>query len=125
MSLFRTTQSRITRLGNTKRSDHEPDSGVHLGRDIGRCRCWCITYITIESTSLRGALRAGLISEAIGNIPYLFAVPAVSPPGIAMSLLAAFVFIRVILRVGELTPLKAGYGVGMTYFVLLAIVSCA
>ncbi len=86
---------------------------------------WCITYITIESTSLRGALRAGLISEAIGNIPYIFAVPAVSPPGIAMALVGAFIFIRVILRVGELTPLKAGYGVGMTYFVLLAIVSCA
>lgn len=86
---------------------------------------WCISYITIESTSLRGALRAGWISELVGNIPYLFGIDALGAPALAMTVVGGFIFIRMILRVGELTPLKATYGVAMTYFALIAIVACA
>lgn len=86
---------------------------------------YAITYITIESTSLGGAVKAALVSEAIGNIPYLFGVEPLETPSIAMALVAAVIFTRMILRVGELTPLKASYGVAMTYFVLIAVVSCA
>ena len=86
---------------------------------------WAIAYITIESTSLGGAVKAALISELIGNIPYLFGVEPLEAPAIMMALVAAIIFTRLILRVGELTPLKASYGVAMTYFVLIAVVSCA
>ena len=86
---------------------------------------WAIAYITIESTSLGGAVKAALISELIGNIPYLFGVEPLEAPAIMMALVAAVIFTRLILRVGELTPLKASYGVAMTYFVLIAVVSCA
>ena len=41
-----------------------------------------------------------------------------------MSLVAAVVFVRLIMRVGELTAGKAFYGVAMTYFVLIALVTC-
>ena len=86
---------------------------------------WAIAFITIESTSLSGAVKAGLVSEVIGNLPYLFGVEPLDPPSIAMALVGAIIFLRMILRVGELTLLKAGYGVAMTYFVLIAVVSCA
>ena len=32
---------------------------------------WIIVYLTVERTSLYVAIKAGLISEAIGNLPYL------------------------------------------------------
>ena len=32
---------------------------------------WAITYITVESTSLPGAIKAGLGAEIVGNLPYL------------------------------------------------------
>ncbi|MEM9622024.1 MAG: hypothetical protein AAF993_10270 [Pseudomonadota bacterium] len=86
---------------------------------------WVIAYITIESTSLRGALQAGLWSEALGNLPYLAGEPALSPPSIFMTFLAAILFVRLILRVGELTPGKAIYGTLTTYFVLTALVACS
>ena len=86
---------------------------------------WSISYIVIESTSLRGALRAGLVSESIGNIPYLFGATALTAPALAMSVVGGIIFVRMILSIGELTLLKAIYGVSMTYFALIAIVSCA
>jgi hypothetical protein len=85
---------------------------------------WAITYLTLESTSLSGALRAAFIAEAVGNLPYLFGTPGLSPPGIAMTMIAALIFWRLIIRIGELTPFKAAYGVSMTYFVLVALVAC-
>ena len=85
---------------------------------------WSITFITMESTSLSGALRAALIAEAVGNLPYLWQLPATSPSGMLMALVAAVVFVRLIMRVGELTAFKAVYGTAMTYFVLVAIVTC-
>ncbi len=85
---------------------------------------WVITYIVLESTSLSGALRAGLVSEAVGNIPYLFGIPAISPPSLAMTLLGIVVFVRMIQKVGELTLMRASVGTTMTYFALIAIVSC-
>lgn len=85
---------------------------------------WVITLITVESTNLVGALRSAFIAEAVGNIPYLWGLPATTPPGLLMSLVAAFIFIRLIMRVGELTAGKAFYGVAMTYFVLIALVTC-
>ncbi|MCR9260375.1 MAG: hypothetical protein NXH95_11675 [Pseudomonadaceae bacterium] len=85
---------------------------------------WVITLITVESTSLVGALRSAFIAEAVGNIPYLWGLPATTPPGLLMSLVAAFIFIRLIMRIGELTAGKAFYGVAMTYFVLIALVTC-
>jgi hypothetical protein len=86
---------------------------------------WMITYITIESTSLWGAVRASLIAETVGNIPYLWELPSTSAPAMAMSLVAAILFIRLILQVGELTVAKATYGTTMTYFVMVALVTCA
>lgn len=86
---------------------------------------WVITYIVLESTSLSGALRAGLMSEAVANIHYLFGVPAVSPPGMVMALLGMGLFVWLILKVGELTLGRAMTGITMTYFALVAIVSCA
>ena len=85
---------------------------------------WAITYMVLESTSLSGALKAGLISEAVGNIPYLFGIPAISPPSFAMTAIGVVVFVRMILRVGELTAARASVGTAMTYFALIAIVSC-
>lgn len=85
---------------------------------------WIITLITIESTSLWGAVRSAVLAETVGNISYLWGLPATSPPGILMSLLAAVIFVRLVLRIGELTPTKAVYGTAMTYFVLVALVTC-
>ena len=33
---------------------------------------WVILKVTVESSSLWVALRAGVISEAVGNLPYLW-----------------------------------------------------
>ena len=85
---------------------------------------WFITYITIESSSLSGALRAGLLSEVVGNIPYLWGLPATSPPSMLMSLVAAVIFVRLILRIGELSAAKSIYGLVMCYFILTALVTC-
>ena len=85
---------------------------------------WIITYITIESSSLWGAVASAITAEIVGNAPYLWGLPATSPPGMLMSLIAAMIFIRLILRVGELTLTKAVYGTSMTYFVLVALVTC-
>ena len=85
---------------------------------------WVITLITVESTSLMGALRAGLIAEVVGNLPYLWGLPATTPPALLMSLVAAVIFVKLILRIGELTGGKAFYGTAMTYFVLVALVTC-
>lgn len=86
---------------------------------------WSITFITMESTSLLGALRSALFAEVVGNLPYLWELPATSPPSAAMALVAAVIFVRLIMRVGELTAAKAAYGTAMTYFVLVAMVTCA
>ena len=86
---------------------------------------WLITYITIESSSLWGAVRASLIAETVGNIPYLWELPSTSAPALAMSLVAAVLFISLIMRVGELSVAKAIYGTAMTYFVMVALVTCA
>ncbi|XOV84849.1 MAG: hypothetical protein ACFHXK_06935 [bacterium] len=98
--------------------------GVALEGTLIGVLFWVITLITIESTSLSGALRAGLIAEAVGNLPYLWGLPAITPPGLLMSLVAAVIFVKLIVRVGELTAGKAFYGVAMTYFVLVALVTC-
>ena len=86
---------------------------------------WVISFLVIESTSLRGALIAGLASEAIGNLPYLFGMPPLSPPSLLLAVVGGVIFVRLILRVGELTPMRAIFGTLMTYFALLAIVSCS
>jgi len=86
---------------------------------------WVIMYLTVEGTSLIGALRAGLISEAVGNLPYLLGEGPTSPISIAMLAVGGYVFYNRIMRVGELTPLKAIYGLLMTYFALSALVACA
>ena len=85
---------------------------------------WLMTLIVLESTSLSGALKAGLVAEAVGNIPYLFGIPAISPPSIAMTVISVVVFVRMILRIGELTLARACVGTAMTYFGLVAIVAC-
>ncbi|MEM7000455.1 MAG: hypothetical protein AAF529_06680 [Pseudomonadota bacterium] len=79
----------------------------------------------MEGTNLLGALRAGLISEAVANLPYLLGHDALSPISLAMMVVGAYVFVRSIDRVGELTAIKAWYGILMTYFMLVAVVSCA
>jgi hypothetical protein len=99
-------------------------SGVFLEGLLIGFIFWFVTYITIESSSLSGALRAGLMSEAIGNIPYLWGLPATSPPSMLMSLLAAIIFVRLIMRIGELNAFKAIYGIVMCYFILTALVTC-
>ena len=86
---------------------------------------WAITYIAIESTSLSGALRAALIAEAVGNLPYLADLPGFSAPGVLATVIAGILFCWLIMRVGELTLGKAIYGVSMTYFVLVAAISCS
>ena len=86
---------------------------------------WVITYITLESTSMWGALRSALIAEAIGNLPYIFGVPPLAPPSILFTLMAAFVFVYLILKVGELSFGRATYATATTYFVLVALVACA
>ena len=85
---------------------------------------WVITYITMESSSLVGALRSALIAETVGNLPYLAGIPATEPPAILTTLVGAVIFVRLILKVGELTPGRAIYGTTMTYFVLVALVTC-
>jgi len=85
---------------------------------------WVITFITMESSSLWGAVRASLLAEVVGNTPYLWSLPATSPPALAMTLIAAGIFVYLVLKVGELTPAKAFYGTTMTYFVLVALVTC-
>jgi hypothetical protein len=85
---------------------------------------WLITYMTLEISSLRGALRAGLISEAIGNVPYLAGMGPLDLPALIMTLIAGVVFVRVILRVGELSISKVLFGLMMTYFFLVALVAC-
>ncbi len=86
---------------------------------------WVISYMILESTSLFGALRAGLIAELVGNIHYLWGIPAVSPPGMVMTLIGMAVFVRLILSVGELTLGRTLTGVCMTYFALIALVTCS
>ena len=86
---------------------------------------WTITYITIESTSLSVAVRAALIAELVGNLPYLAGLPALSGPGLAATLVAGILFCWLIIRVGEINFGKAIYGVATTYFVLVALVSCS
>ena len=86
---------------------------------------WVITYITIESTTLWYALRASLIAEMVGNLPYLAGVDGLSPPGILMTVFAFAIFARLIIKTGELPAGKAIYGVSMTYFVLVAMVTCS
>jgi len=98
--------------------------GVALEGTLLGVLFWVITLITVESTSLVGALRSAFIAEAVGNIPYLWGLPATTPPGLLMSLVAAAIFVRLIMRIGELTAGKAFYGVAMTYFVLIALVTC-
>jgi hypothetical protein len=56
---------------------------------------WGILYVTVESSSLGGAVRAGLISESIGNLPYLFGEAGLGPVGLIMSLVEAEIFIRI------------------------------
>ena len=58
---------------------------------------WVITFITLESTSLKGAFRAGFASEAIGNLPYLGGIGAMDPPTILTTLIGAGVFLHIIL----------------------------
>ncbi len=86
---------------------------------------WIITYVTLESTSLVAAVRAGLISEAVGNLGYLAGLGALDLPSLLMTLVGGALFVRVILRVGELTLAKAFLGISMTYFFLVALVACA
>ena len=85
---------------------------------------WVITLITVESTSLWGAVRSALAAEAVGNLTYLAGISATDPPSILMTVIAAAIFVRLILGVGELTPGKAIYGTTMTYFMLVALVTC-
>jgi len=86
---------------------------------------WVIMLITVEGTSFIGALRSALLAELIGNLPYLAGMSAMDPPTILTTLVAAVVFVRLILSVGELTPFKATYGTIMTYFVLAALYTCS
>ncbi len=86
---------------------------------------WLLTYILIESTSLWVALRAGLVSEALGNLPYLAGEPALSPPSLLMTLFGALLFVHLVLRAGELSSGKTAYGTVSTYFVLTALVACS
>lgn len=86
---------------------------------------WIIVYLTVERTSLYVAIKAGLISEAIGNLPYLAGEGPLGEVSLLMSVVAAAVFVWIILRAGELTALKAVYGIFTTYFALIAVVACA
>ena len=85
---------------------------------------WLILLITVEGTSLWAAVRAAVVAEFIGNLPYLAGMSAIDPPTILTTLIGAVVFVRLILRVGELTAFKASYGVLMTYFVIAALYTC-
>lgn len=86
---------------------------------------WSITYITIASNSLWTAVRASVIAEAIGNLPYLAEIGPTEPPSILASLIAAFIFCNLILRADQLSVGHTIYGVCMTYFVLVAVVACS
>ena len=86
---------------------------------------WIICYITVESSSLWGAIRAAIIAELLGNIPYLWGLDATSGPGMICGLAAAVLFVYLIQRVGELTAMRAAYATAMTYFALVAIVACS
>lgn len=86
---------------------------------------WIILAATVTSSSLWVAVRAGLISEAVGNLPYLWGEPGLSPIGLIMALVGAVVFVRMVLKVGEITALQAVYGVVTTYFALVAVVACS
>ncbi len=86
---------------------------------------WAIVYVSMERSSLGVAIRAGLISEAVGNLPYLFGEEALGPIGLVMSLVATVIFVRQILRAGELNLGVAAYGVLTTYFILVAVISCS
>ena len=100
-------------------------SGVFIEGLLVGVMFWLITMITVESSSLWGAVRSAVLAETIGNIPYFWDLPATSPPGIAMTLVGAVIFVRLVLGIGELTPMKAVYGTAMTYFLLVALVTCA
>ena len=86
---------------------------------------WVITLITVEGTSFVGALRSALLAEFIGNLPYLAGLSALDPPTILPTLIAAVGFVRLVVKIGELTPFKATYGAVMTYFVLAALYTCS
>jgi len=86
---------------------------------------WVITFITMESNSLLVAVRSSLIAELIGNIPYLWEIPPLDPISLVMTLVAAVVLVRLVIRAGELTLGKVIYGTSMTYFILVAIVTCS
>jgi len=85
---------------------------------------WMITYITLESSSVWVAIRSSVIAEVVGNVPYLWGIAATDPPAIATSLMAAIIFVYLVSKVGELSGGRAAYGTAMTYFVLVALVTC-
>jgi hypothetical protein len=86
---------------------------------------WVITYITLESSSFAAAVRAGIISEVVGNLTYLAGLGPMEPPSILMTLVGGALFVRIVLRAGELTPLQAVASLTMTYFFMVALVACA
>ena len=59
---------------------------------------WVITLITVEGTSFVGALRSALLAEFIGNLPYLAGLSALDPPTILTTLIAAVVFVRLVVK---------------------------
>ena len=85
---------------------------------------WVLMFLTVERTSMIGAVRAALVAEAVGNLAYLAGEGGMSPPSLLLTLVSVGIFLRMILRVGELSLGKAAYGTSMTYFILVALVTC-
>ena len=86
---------------------------------------WVVTWITLESSSLWGALRSAMWAEVLGNLPYLAGEPALSPLTLLSTALSAVLFVRLIVRVGELSTARAAYATATTYFMLTAVVACS
>ena len=85
---------------------------------------WVVGYITVERSSLWIAIRASLLAEVIANLPYLAGVPASTPPGILMTLVGAVIFVRLVVRAGELSLGQTSYATLTSYFILVAVVAC-
>ncbi|MEM7079409.1 MAG: hypothetical protein AAF513_12345 [Pseudomonadota bacterium] len=86
---------------------------------------WSLVYVVVGSSSFVAALRSAFIAEAIGNLPYFWGITSTEPPNLLMGLVGAIIFVRLIVRVGELTMTQTIYGTTMTYFFLVALTACA
>lgn len=86
---------------------------------------WSLIYVVVGSSSFSAALRSALIAELIGNVTYFWGITTLEVPSLLTGLLGALIFVRLIVRVGELTLAQTLYGTTMTYFFLVALSACS